>query len=253
MEAYALHALEPAERAAVEQHIAVCPSCRKLAQASEEAAHMLALCAGPQSPPLRCKRTVLGRIEREEFLRKPAPRRAQQGMPLSTWGTMAAVLLWAVTGGWGMTLQGKLQQANTEMANMRTAVALQATQTAQMQQSMAQLLSMDNVLADGSEICTLKDQRAQMAAKCYARPGENDAVIVAKGLPPLEPGKVYQLWLAHDNVQEPLTPFTPHDGVARVKFAPREPLNRYTTIMITVENAGGSTKPSEETVLVGDF
>jgi hypothetical protein len=170
---------------------------------------------------------------------------------MTAWTTMAAMLLWVMTGGWAFNLQQELASMQSEMALQATQTAQMQQQTAHMQQQLAQFVSFDQVLADGDTICVLKE--SQIKAKCYAQPGDNEAVMVVSGLPPLEGGKIYKLWLAHDDVQEPLDAFTPVDGTARLHFAPPEPLERYTDIMITVEDAPEVTEPSETTVLAGKF
>jgi anti-sigma-K factor RskA len=259
VEAYALGVLEPHEQASFEEHIAECTDCRKLAHATEEAAQMLVLAVRPSTPPLRCKRTVLSRIEREQFLRTPTPRRAARRVSLSTWTAVAAVFAMMLTGGWAWSLQGRLNQttnelarANTELANMRGMVVQQATQAAQMQQQLGQFITYSNVLANGDEVCLMKNERAK--AKCYARPGENQAVMFVSGLEPLPAGQAYQLWLANDQTQAPLNVFnTKTDGSADVIFTTSEAFDRYDAIMITVEDAQGADTPSDITVLSGQF
>lgn len=242
VEAYALGVLEPPAQASFETHIAECTDCRQLAQTTEETAHMLALVAQPAAPPLRCKRMVLGRIEREQFLRSPTPRRATRRVPLSTWTAIAAVCALMLTGGWAWSLQ-------TQLAQLQNTVALQATQTAQMQQSLGQVI---NYTTDGEQVCLM--QHANAKAKCLARPGENQALMVVSGLAPLPAGQTYQVWLANDQHQAPLSIFnTKPDGSAEVPVAPREALDQFDAVMITVEQAGGSQTPSKQQVLAGQF
>jgi len=251
VEAYALGGLEPHEQASFEAHVGECAECRDLAHATEETAQMLALVVQPATPPLRCKRTVLGRIEREQFLRTPTPRRATRRVSLSTWTAMAAVCAMMLTGGWAWSMQGRLERANSEIAEMSTKVAEQATQAAQMQQQLGQFIGYTPLLTDGEPICWMKNASAK--AKCFARPGENRGLMVVSGLAPLPAGQTYQLWLAHDNVQAPIKSFNTHDGNASVDIVPPEPLERYTEIMITVENEGDVQQPSDTTVLSSQF
>jgi anti-sigma-K factor RskA len=258
VEAYALGVLEPHEQEVFEAHAAECAECRTLARTSEDAAQMLALVVAPAPPPLRCKRSVLERIEREQFLHAPTPRRATRRMPLSTWMAVAAMCGMLVTGGWGMsqrtqaaTLQSQLASTTNEMEQMQNA---QAAQMAQMQQQLGQFINFTPMLAEGEEICLMKNEQVKASARCLARPGDNQAMMFVSGLPPLPAAQSYQLWLANDQEQAPLAVFnTQLDGTAPVAIVPNAPLDRYTEIMVTVENVGGGQTPSKQVVLNGEF
>lgn len=253
IEAYALNALDPDEQAAVEEHIAECASCRQLARSSQEVVNMLALVVPPAQPPLRCKRTVMERIEREQFLTQPTPRRSQRRPWASSWMTAAAVALALVMSGWSFNLQRQLTAAQNEIGQMRAQMSQQQTQVTQMQQALTQYISASRVLADGEPICTMRNPEIQAVAKCYRRPGYNNAVMTVDGLPDPESGKAYQLWLAHGDVQAPLGVFVPHNGTYSLEFSAPESFDRYTEIMVTVEEASGASEPSDEIVLAGEL
>jgi hypothetical protein len=70
VEAHALDALEPVERAQVEQHVVVCPLCRRQLQLAEDTAHMLAFVVPFVAPPRACKCRILEKIAREQFLKR---------------------------------------------------------------------------------------------------------------------------------------------------------------------------------------
>ncbi len=253
IEAYALNALDEAERSVVEQHIAVCASCRHLARTSEDAVNMLSLVARPAQPPLRCKRVVMERIEREQFLTQPTPRRTQRRVPLASWAAAAAIAVAIVMSGWSFNLQRQLTAANAQISQMQAEMERQNTDLVTVQASLTQLMRTNEVLANGNPVCEMKNPETQAVAKCYARPGDSKAVMAVANLPMPQPGKVYQLWMAYDDVQAPLPTFVPHNGVASVEFEPPESWDRYTAIMVTNEDAGGATEPSEETVLAGEL
>ena len=59
--AYVCHALDPAERAAFERHLAACPTCVQEVAELEETAAVLAAAAA-QTPPGRMKGAVDDRI-----------------------------------------------------------------------------------------------------------------------------------------------------------------------------------------------
>ncbi|NJM06788.1 anti-sigma factor [Candidatus Gracilibacteria bacterium] len=88
----------------------------------------------------------------------------------------------------------------------------------------------------------------------YMYPGDTTAVVLFRGLSALEPGRVYQFWLADGVNQIPGATFIVDDhGIAQVVIeAPRE-VNAFNQVMVTVEPEGGSTSPSKNVVLEGNL
>lgn len=98
------------------------------------------------------------------------------------------------------------------------------------------------------------DIEASARGEMYMYPGEESAVVLFSGLPTLEPGQVYQFWLADDKLQVAGNTFqVDGTGLARIIVeAPRE-VNAYSQVMVTIEPAGGSVMPSEQVVLAGSL
>ncbi len=96
------------------------------------------------------------------------------------------------------------------------------------------------------------DDGSQASGEMYMYPGNREAVVLFRDLPALEPGRVYQFWLANENGQIAAgTLQAGEDGLARLHVtAPRE-VNAFNQVMLTVEPAGGSTAPSDDVVLEG--
>jgi Anti-sigma-K factor rskA len=95
---------------------------------------------------------------------------------------------------------------------------------------------------------------ASARGEMYMYPGQRDAVVLFRGLPALEPGKVYQFWLA-DGQNQVAGGLVEVDasGLARlIVEAPRE-VNAFSQVMLTVEQAGGSSTPSQDVVLEGSL
>lgn len=244
---YAVNALDDTERARCEQHVAVCPPCRQEVSAAREAAQMLALAVASVHPPLTCKRKLLAKIEREQFLAAPA--RPQRSRPaLASWVAVAAVALFALTGGWSLNLQRQLTATRAELTAMRA-------QAQPMQTQIAQYASMDSMFRDPEVIRTLtpQGQTGEVGAKTFMKAGENDATLVVWGLPALPDGKVYKVWVARGEQQQPLEAFLPSNTTMFIRITPPEPMDRYQNIMVTVEDDPAVTQPSEETVLLGDL
>jgi anti-sigma-K factor RskA len=264
VEGYALRALPPDEYQRVEQHAAVCPPCRQQLRQTEDAAQYLAFATPAVAPPARCKMRVMEKIAREQFLATPSkPRRTVGSSPI--WAAFAAVTL--VLGMWSVSLQrdlsrtrAELAQAQSErdaeqtaMAQMQAQIALAQTERDTMQTQIAQLAGVETALQGDEVTRALQGQgvAADAVAVTYMKPGVNQALLVAKNLPPLPADKTYQVWVARDDHQQPLTTFKPVADETYVMIAPPEPMDTYTAIMVTVENTAGAQTPSDETVLAG--
>lgn len=247
-EGYALGALELGERNAVEQHLAVCPPCAQQIRSLEETVHFLAFTAAAVAPPVRCKRNVLEKIEREEFLARPT-RRSRANTALGVWASFATVAL-VLMSMYSFSARRDLKRALADTA------AAEAT-VAEMQTQLAEYEGLDLAIADGQVMRTLNGQGSSEAAKAsfLMQPGKNEAYLVMKGLEPLPAGKVYQVWVAREGVQQPLTIFVPDPArkAMFVKIVPPEPMDRYKEIMVTIEDDPNDQRPSPQTVLAGNI
>jgi anti-sigma-K factor RskA len=89
----------------------------------------------------------------------------------------------------------------------------------------------------------------------------SSGTLVADGLPVLEAGKQYQLWLIHDGQRDSGGVFsvspaqaagvTP-DSYAVMAVQSARPLTDYTGFGVTIEPAGGSPGPTGQKVLGGN-
>jgi anti-sigma-K factor RskA len=83
-------------------------------------------------------------------------------------------------------------------------------------------------------------------------PDERVAVLDVKGLPPLPPGRTYQVWMIRGGTPQGVALFNaPGTGAARVAFA--EPLRDGDLVAVTVEPAGGSPLPTTEPLFAISF
>jgi len=84
------------------------------------------------------------------------------------------------------------------------------------------------------------------------QPNNAQAVLVVAGMPRAAPGTIYQFWLAKPGIQVPSETFdVADDGLAVVQINAPAPVNQFDQMMITIEQAGGATLPSDKIVLSG--
>lgn len=101
---------------------------------------------------------------------------------------------------------------------------------------------------------TAADAGLGAQGEMYMYPGNSSAVVLFSGLAPLEPGQVYQFWLADGSTQVAGGTFAVDaGGIGHIVVqAPRE-VNAFREVMVTVEPEGGSDTPSQTVVLEGNL
>lgn len=154
-------------------------------------------------------------------------------------------------------LASRLDEGRRELEQVSADLAASQDRIAQLNAKQAQdeyVISF--VSAPGVATRALSPAEAGQGARgeMYMYPGNSSAVVLFSGLAPLEPGQVYQFWLADGSTQVAGGTFAVDDGGLGhiVVQAPRE-VNAFREVMVTVEPEGGSTTPSETVVLEGNL
>ncbi len=220
----ALRILPPEEEAAVDGHAEICPPCRALLQEAQETANLLALAVLPARPPRHCKARLMDLVERDVFLEKRTPWSTRR-IGSARWAIVAMLLLALV--GWNIRLQ-------REIAHERMIAEM---------------------VASDFRPSALKPQGATVdaAGRMFKGPNGTSAVLIVENLPPAPPGKIYQIWVADEQRQQPMETFQATHRLDEVVMHAAVPLTTFKWIMITLEDAGGSQVPSKTTVLLGDL
>lgn len=158
-----------------------------------------------------------------------------------------------------------------------TVAALQQELTAQREQ----LAALDNQVAQLQAVNTnlgreLVTQRAVMAevtspdvqamklagtetipqahGQLIANPGEDTAVLIVSGLPPLQPGLVYQFWLVQNGQLRRAGEFTvDNSGLGLLQVATDTAIGSYEAMGISVEPADSSGNSSNEMIMLGNL
>jgi hypothetical protein len=166
--ACAFHQLSGADLAAFQEHVATCPACRlKLAEVGETV-ELLAFAAPQVTPPPDLKAKVLRRVQ-EAAAKGRSPWR-RWAMPAAA----AAAVLALALGGY----------ATTEMISLRN-----------------QVIAMKRGVTVQRSWALSGTEKAPGAAAqvVVSREGSGTRIeLQANGLPPLQPGQAYQLWLIKD-------------------------------------------------------
>jgi anti-sigma-K factor RskA len=235
--AYALGALEPDEIAQVSALLAEQPELRATLAELRATADRLPYGLPEATPPADLRQRVLDRATgRVAAAPRPAPTRPIAGIRAWIWAlsgiTAAAVLAAAI--GWG-----QLIGARGELAQSQARVATAQSQLAQMQ---AQIAAAERVIA------SLQGQSGS-AAIVQTRTGTT--LLVAQ-LPPLQPGRVYQLWrIQGSNAPTSAGLFTvDQQGYGQANLTDEQP-GSGETVAVTDEPDGGSPGPTTQPLVVG--
>ena len=218
--AYALGALDSEEAIQVEKHLLGCMICRAESKTFENIAVGLSLSGSAAIPPSNLKHRLMQRVRRAQQL---TPRRSLMEHLLPVW-RLASICLIVALAGFNLSLWQRFNrlEVNTSPGGMR-AVALSASNTSS--------------TATGFVI--------------ISPDGQNGALVV-DGLPPLDEGLQYQVWLIRDGQRTSGAVFsTDEDSYSGMRIRAPGSLLQYSAMAITIEPSGGSAKPTGIEVLSG--
>jgi len=233
--AYAVDALDPAEKAEFEQHLGACASCQAEVASLREAAALLPETTATAPPPALRER-VLAEISTVRPLppetpgavddREVAPLRSRR-RPWTLLAAAAAVV--AVVGGGAVVWQ----------------------QVSGPGQQQTQLSAVDRVLQAADAKRVNVDLPGGVRASVVRSLSEGKAVLVTRNMPPAPSGRIYELWLqTPGGAMVPAGTMT--DGGSRTVLL-RGDATTATGAGITVEPKGGSESPTSKPIALFDF
>lgn len=84
--------------------------------------------------------------------------------------------------------------------------------------------------------------------------GDQVGALVVNGLPALNVGETYQLWLVNDEHSLSLGTFRPDDtGIGVVIFQSTQPITDFSHIGVNIEPAGGTDSPTSPHLIIGNI
>ena len=242
---YALEELTGAERQAFEEHLAECAACRRELQAMRADLGLLALSSSGPQPPARSKQRLMRAIAAEprDVSQPPVPAARSWWWSLVPALAALGLLIFGVAV-WRINAGLKDQLAELQNRNQDAATRLD-----RVNEELRLLTSPDAVHV------SLTSQKAakEPAGTAIFSPERKRMMLMASNLPATPPGKAYELWVIPVNgapiaagVFKPdehgnavLMDHTMPQGIVAKAFA------------ITVEDEGGSDKPTSKPILMG--
>jgi anti-sigma-K factor RskA len=239
--AFALGALDTDEARSVIAHVAACPSCRDDVELWAVIVALLPYMATPSDPPAHIKRRLFALVDTAAAPGTGTRPRMGAGR---RWVNMLA------GGGVALALVFGLL-----FIDMRQRADMFATQIAERDQAIKRIQTLVDqehqqlLFVSGALPRQLTGRQPAAVATMFMQPGQRHALLVVRGLKPAQEGKVYQLWFAMADKPVSAASFTVGpDGMAMVLIDTPAPVDAYSQVMITVEQAGGSQTPSDEIV-----
>ena len=251
--AYALDAVSPDERAAIEEHLKTCEACRAELQAMSDTTAALGSTVPShpmdQAHAAAMKQRLLERARAEKRVVTPIqsvtiPARTRR---LPWWLAAAASAAFAVA-------MYRAIQAGHERDALRTELVAETMRSSALKDSLAQrertLLAMAG--ADVKVVELVANNRRPNARMFWAQ-STNTWTMFAHNLPAPPQGRTYQLWLiTRDGQRISAGTFAP-DAAGNAAVSAQYPLasDALQMIAVTEEPAGGVPQPTGEVLIAG--
>ena len=203
---YALDALDEGEEQTFEEHLALCEQCREELAGLREAAASLAYGAPRATPPPELRERILVQARTERPNVVPLRRPRSWTAPLAAAAGIAACAA-VVLGIWAASLANEQDPLEKVLSKPG-----------------ARLVSMGN--AGGVAVAP------------------DGSAVLALALPRAPAGKTYEAWVIRGNKASPAGLFAGHAGTSIVGI--RRPVGRGTVVAVTLERAGGVSKPTQK-------
>ncbi|MFJ7592377.1 anti-sigma factor domain-containing protein [Streptomyces sp. NPDC097617] len=237
--AYVLDALEPAERDAVERHLADCMSCaQEVRELSETVTRLGLAVAAPPSPALRdevMRRIATVRQEPPTTVKASRGGHVRPRWRAPNWALAACFAAAVALGGVAVSQYEQAQEAREQAVRARIAND-----------------AVGAVLASADARVSTAPLRGGAVGTVVVSASRNQAVFAASGMPAPPSGKVYQLWY-NDGGGRMRSAGLMDTGTPAAATLLHGPVDTASGMGITVEPAGGSPLPTSTPVALLTF
>jgi len=268
---YAMRLLPEAEELAIEAHLKDCEGCGDLAALVRGDLALLAMTTEMQSAPAAARQRLMTQVAREKKI-VPIDRTVhpEAGSPLAgrllvedvyvpPSNNASKILPWISWIGWavaaGLTLS--VVDLYRERDELQSAVARQAGEMQTMSADAERGRALVEALTTQDAMRVTLNQTPVKAApqgRATYMADKGSLLFTASNLDPLQPFKAYELWLlpADGSAPVPAGTFQPDpQGNASVIMPPLPKGLAAKGFAITIENEGGSPKPTSPVVMSG--
>ena len=247
----AMGLLEAGECASLRAHLETCAECRARYEEARGISALLALSTPAAQPPGRARQNLLDRLHAERDRRVPAQAAAAgassrpAGFSYLGWAVAVAVI---VLGFAVVIPQNRRTQA--ELAALHAQIAAKQDELDRTRAVLDLLRSTDAMRV---HLVSSTAPWPWPEGKVYYQP-KNGLLFMASHLPPLDPGKEYQLWcVLEDGSPASAGVFAPDSHGNATLMVHRVPMPmKPRTFAVTIEPEGGASEPTGPQVMVGE-
>ncbi len=253
---YVLDALTEEEKRLVESYLAEHPDTRAQVQELQSGASALPHSVTPVEPPRRVKEALMARVTADVQAREQSSasagaqsQPARRGLRLDdifrvlSLGAAALAILWA------FVLNAQVARLQQQISSLNEQVAAQSQSLDNLIQNLPQ--------SEQSDVITVSlestGEQPRPLGQLIADPNDKSAVVVISGLPPLEAGKTYQVWLIGDAPVSAGLLTVDENGQSVLIITSEEAIGSFNSLGISIEPEGGSLKPSDQIVVLSDI
>lgn len=259
--AYALNTLEPEEIANVVALLGEQPELRSVLAQLRATADQLPYALPEVEPSADLRQRVLDRATgRTHPTRQAAPTRPASRVRgwMLAFGSLAALAIVVAVIGWAQltSVQSNLARTQSDLAQARSELARTQSDLTQvrgeLERTQTQQQQVVNTLLGAETIASLTDTVGGGSSARLVRGADGHAVLAAQ-LPPLQSGRVYQLWLIQgQNAPVSAGTFTvDQQGHGLLTLAPAQQGLAADTIAVTDEPDPGSRSPTTKPLIAG--
>jgi anti-sigma-K factor RskA len=249
---YVLGALEPANRAAFEAHLAVCGECAAEVRSYAQVPELLAFSVSGADPSETVRRSILSAIA------APAPSLRRSSVArdnLLLLAAAASIVLAVGLGAYSARLRERVADLEVRLAQETARATASEQQGAIARRVAAQAQSSVGVLT-APDLARIDLAGQALAPRASARAfwsRSRGLLITASNLPPLPAGRVYQLWVLTAQ-PAPISAGLLHpdaSGAVTAMFETPPDLPKPVAMAVTIEPDGGVPAPTGDKYLVG--
>jgi anti-sigma-K factor RskA len=249
---YALDALTEEERELVEAYLAEHPEARTQIDEMNRAVSALPQSIPAVEPAPRTKDALMARVAADAKARARSSVQSQPSSRVSrfesffrTFSLAAAVV--AII--WVIVLNAQVMGLRNEIAALNGALVAQSNSLNQIIEKLPQTTPSQTITVSlkGTNV------EPQAQGQLIADPASQSAVLVVTGLPPLEPGRTYQVWLIGGAPVSAGLLTVDSNGQGVLIVTSQESIGSFNSLGISIEPEGGSPQPTGDIVVLSDL
>jgi anti-sigma-K factor RskA len=256
---YALDAVTEEERKLVEEYLAAHPEARRQVEEMRVTASELPLSVAPVEPPPSAKKALMSRVAADARERERSSARARPAVESQPSRRVArfenffrafSLAAAAIAILWVIILNVQVARLQNEISALNNRLAAQSESLDRVIANLPQTnpSSVITVSLKGTEV------QPQVQGQLIVDPDSQSAVLVISGLPELEPGRTYQVWLIDGGA--PVSAgllAVDENGQAVFIITSEAAIGSFNSLGISIEPEGGSAAPTGDIIVLSEL